>query len=351
MLSVEKERPVIDPLHRVTIDDVASRAGVHKATVSRALNARTRHQVNAETAARVAEAAEALGYVPNAMARGLRTSNSMTIGVIIPDLTNPFFPPIVRGIENFLQPRGYTALLANTDDSEVIERASLDSLLGRRVDGLVVASGSLYSSALTDAHEAGVFAVMLNRDAGSLPYPLVTGNDATGIAAAVTHLAELGHRRILHIAGPADFSTSGTRADAFRAACSSTKGVSGTVVEASALSVEAGNQTMDKVLTERRARPTAVIAGNDLVALGVLRSLRSHGLSCPGDVSVVGFNDIEFAQDSNPPLTTVHVPMLEMGTEAARILLEAIENRAQEPLTVRLPVSLIVRGSTGPAPA
>jgi LacI family transcriptional regulator len=342
---------VIDPQHRVTIDDVADRVGVHKATVSRALNARTRHQVNEKTAARIAEVAQELGYVPNAMARGLRTSSSMTIGVIIPDLTNPFFPPIIRGIENYLQPRGYTALLANTDDSDAIELAALDSLLGRRIDGLVVASGSLQNSTLADAHQAGVFAVMLNRDAGGIPYPLVTGNDATGIAAAVAHLADLGHRRIMHIAGPANFSTSGTRADAFLGACRSTKGVVGTVVEASALSVDAGYQSMDRVLTERGARPTAIIAGNDLVALGVLRSLRAHGLSCPADMSVVGFNDFEFAQDSNPPLTTVHVPMLEMGTEAARMLLEAIDSRSQEPVTVQLPVSLIVRGSTGPAPS
>lgn len=342
---------VIDPQHRVTIDDVADRVGVHKATVSRALNARTRHQVNEKTAARIAEVAQELGYVPNAMARGLRTSSSMTIGVIIPDLTNPFFPPIIRGIENYLQPRGYTALLANTDDSDAIELAALDSLLGRRIDGLVVASGSLQNSTLADAHQAGVFAVMLNRDAGGIPYPLVTGNDATGIAAAVAHLADLGHRRIMHIAGPANFSTSGTRADAFLSACRSTKGVVGTVVEASALSVDAGYQSMDRVLTERGARPTAIIAGNDLVALGVLRSLRAHGLSCPADMSVVGFNDIEFAQDSNPPLTTVHVPMLELGTEAARMLLEAIDSRSQEPVTVQLPVSLIVRGSTGPAPS
>lgn len=342
---------VIDPLRRITIDDVATHAGVHKATVSRALNARTRHQVNEKTVARVTAAAEELGYVPNAMARGLRTSNSMTVGVIIPDLTNPFFPPVIRGIENYLQPRGYTALLANTDDSEVIEQAALDSLLGRRVDGLVVASGSLQTSTLAAAHKAGVFVVMLNRDAGGIPYPLVTGNDATGIVAAVTHLAELGHRRIMHIAGPADFSTSGTRADAFLSACRATRGVAGAVIEAAALSVEAGTQTMDRVLTKRHARPTAIVAGNDLVALGVLRSLRSHGLSCPGDVSVVGFNDIEFAQDSNPPLTTVHVPMLAMGTEAARMLLEAIESRSQEPLIVRLPVSLIVRGSTGPVPS
>ncbi len=341
----------IDRTRRVTIDDVAARAGVHKATVSRALNAHTRRQVSEETVVRVEAAAAELGYVPNAMARGLRTSSSMTIGVIIPDLTNPFFPPIVRGIENFLQPRGYTALLANTDGSEAIERSALDSLLGRRVDGLIVASGSRHGTALAEAHEAGVLAVLLNRDAGETPYPLVTGSDASGIAAAVAHLAGLGHRRILHLAGPADFSTSQARVDAFQEACSATRGLTGTVIETWALSVEAGQQAMDRLLTERRPRPTAIVAGNDLVAFGALRSLRSHGLSCPGDLSIVGFNDVEFAQDSNPPLTTVHVPMQEMGAEAARLLLEAIERGSQEPVVLRLPVSLIVRGSTGPAPA
>jgi len=341
----------MDRQRRITIDDVAVRAGVHKATVSRALNLRTRHQVSGDTVSRVEAAAEELGYVPNAMARGLRTSNSMTIGVIIPDLTNPFFPPVVRGIENYLQPRGYTALLANTDGSDETEQLALDSLLGRRVDGLIVASGSRHGSALGQAHRAGVLAVMLNRDGGGVPYPVVTGSDATGVAAAVTHLVDLGHRRLLHIAGPEGFSTSETRTEAFRAACASAKGVTGTVLDASALSVEAGQQAMDRVLTARRARPTGIVAGNDLVALGVLRSLRAHGLSCPGDVSVVGFNDIEFAQDSNPPLTTVRVPMQEMGAEAARALLDAIEAKSQDATTVRLPVSLIVRGSTGPAPA
>lgn len=338
----------ITPSHRVTIDDVAVRAGVHKATVSRALNARTRAQVNTGTVARVEEAARSLGYVPNAIARGLRTSSSMTVGVIIPDLTNPLFPPLVRGIENHLQPRGYTALLANTESSETVERAALESLLGRRVDGLIVASGSRTASTLDEAYRAGVFAVMLNRDAGEVPYPLVAGDDRSGIAATIAHLAELGHRRILHIAGPRDFSTSRARAEAFRRACASTRGMSGTIVEAAALSVEEGRRCMDQVLAERRVRPTAVVSGNDLMAFGVLRSLRAHGLSCPEDVSVTGFNDIEFAEDSNPPLTTVRVPTQRMGAEGARLLLEAIETRHQEALTVQLPVSLIVRGSTAP---
>lgn len=337
---------------QTTIDDVAKLAGVHKATVSRALNAQTEHQVSVETVKRVKRAARQLGYVPNAMARGLRTSLSMTVGVIIPDLTNPFFPPIVRGIENYLQPRGYTALLANTDSHDAVEAAAFASLLERRVDGLIVASGRHGEQPLlAQAYASGVKAVMVNRDAGTVPYPLVAGNDPSGVAAAVNHLTELGHRDILHIAGPLNLSTSTVRANAFTAACRAVKGVKSKVIEASALSVDAGQRSMDRVLSDKGMRPTAVLAGNDLIALGVLRSLRAHGLRCPEDVSVIGFNDITFAQDFSPPLTTVRVPGLDMGTEAARLLLQSIESGVIEHLTVTLPLSLIVRSSTGPVGA
>lgn len=334
---------------RATIDDIARLAEVHKGTVSRALNPRTQSQVSAETIKKVKKAARQLGYVPNVMARGLRTSLSMTVGVIIPDLTNPFFPPIIRGIESYLQPRGYTALLANTDGVDAVEQSSVDSLLERRVDGLIVATGRHGDQpVLAQAHEAGVRVVMVNRDAGGLPFPLVTGNDSQGVLASVTHLYERGHRELLHLAGPLNLSTSIVRESAFRAACERLSDVHARVVETPALSVEAGQQTMDEVLSATGPRATAVVAGNDLIALGVMRSLRAHGLTCPDDMSVVGFNDITFAQDFSPPLTTVRVPTLEMGAEAARLLLQSIETGVQEPVTLTLPVSLVVRSSTGP---
>jgi LacI family transcriptional regulator len=334
---------------RTTIDDVAKLAMVHKATVSRALNVQTQHQVNQETIKRIKRAASELGYVPNVMARGLRTSLSMTVGVIIPDLTNPLFPPIIRGIENYLQPRGYTALLANTDGHDSIEIAAFESLIERRVDGFILATGRHGEQPLlAQAYENNVLAVMVNRESGSVPYPLVTGNDSSGIAAAVSHLVELGHRDILHMAGPLNLSTSLVRSESFTAACEPRKSVRGRVMEAGALSVEAGQRSMDLVLSAKAGRPTAVVAGNDLLALGVLRSLRAHGLRCPEDMSLVGFNDMPFAEDFSPPLTTVRVPMLEMGTESARLLLRNIEAGTQEPVTMMLPVSLIIRSSTGP---
>ena len=331
---------------RATIDDVAKLAHVHKATVSRALNARTEHHVGRETVLRVRAAAEQLGYVPNAMARGLRTANSMTIGVILPDLTNPLFPPMVRGIEDFLQPRGYTALLANTDDHEAVETSALRSLLARRVDGLIVASGHSNFAALAEAREAGVPVVLLNRDAGSLRFPLVTGDDANGIEEAVTHLAGLGHRDIVHIAGPVRLSTSTTRKAAFEAACAAVPGMRHRVLEVEALTIDAGYRAMDALLGSHETRPTAIIAGNDLIALGVLRSLRAHQLDCPRDVSVVGFNDMLFSADFTPPLTTVRVPTLQMGADAARMLLQIIETGQEPEEPLRLPVSLVIRNST-----
>jgi len=200
---------------RVTIADVASLAGVHPGTVSRALNTKTQDQVNLETARRVREAAKQLGYTANSIARGLRTSSSMTIGVIIPDLTNPIFPPIVRGIDSYLGPRGYSSVVVNTDGSDEAERQLFDSLIQRQVDGLIFATGHSGPSMAGEAYRLGIHAVMVNRDSRGVPYPAVVGDDAQGIRASLAHLAELGHRRIIHLAGPVGFSTSEIRARAF----------------------------------------------------------------------------------------------------------------------------------------
>ncbi|MFC9920035.1 LacI family DNA-binding transcriptional regulator [Agromyces binzhouensis] len=331
------------------MDDVAKLAEVHKATVSRALDPRTRDQVNADTVKRVKRAARQLGYVPNAMARGLRTSVSMTVGVIIPDLMNPIFPPMVRGIERVLQPRGYTALLANTDGHEDVEASVFESLLQRRVDGFVIATGRLEDQPmLRRAQESGVPAVMVNRESGAGFYPAVTGDQRGGVEAALRHLFGLGHRSIVHLAGPRTFSTTRARAEVFEALCAAEPGVTGSVVDAGALTAEAGAAAMERIIATGTC-PTAVFAGNDLVALGAVRALHAHDLRVPDDVSIIGFNDMPFAADFSPALTTVHVPLQEIGAEAARLLLTAIETGAQRPVSVSMPVELVVRASTAPA--
>jgi len=335
---------------RVTLAEVAQLAGVHPGTASRALNDKTEGQVNPATIKKVRRAAKQLGYTPNTVARGLRTSMSMTIGVIIPDLTNPIFPPIVRGIDSYLVPRGYSAFVVNTDGSDSTERTLFTSLMERQVDGFIVATGHSDHRLIAEAHSHGVHAVMVNRDADGVPYAAVTGDDSQGIMAAVEHLVQLGHRKILHLAGPSGFSTSRIRLDAFVAACKQHH-VTSEVVDSSGYTIDAGQTAMDAFLDHTPNAATAVVAGNDLLALGAYHSLRSHGLRCPADFSVVGFNDMQFANDFQPPLTTVRAPHFEMGVEAARLLLSEIASGTTNAIRVTLPVSLVVRGSTAPAPA
>jgi LacI family transcriptional regulator len=333
---------------RVTIADVARVAGVHAGTVSRALNQKTESQVNHETLQRVRQAAKQLGYSPNSIARGLRTNSSMTIGVIIPDLTNPIFPPIVRGIDSRLAPRGFSAVVVNTDGSDDAERLLFESLVQRQVDGLIFATGHSGHSIAGEAFDRGIKAVMVNRDSGGVPYPAVVGDDADGIRESLRHLAGLGHTRVVHLEGPPSFSTSRIRAEAFVAGCAQL-GIDGRIVPCFAYSVEAGQRAMDGILDSDSVRPTAVVAGNDLLALGVYHSLRLHGLKCPDDVSVVGFNDMPFAGDFQPAMTTVRTPHFEMGAESARLLLEQIDSAQRSALKITLPVELVVRASTGPA--
>ncbi|NYI40189.1 LacI family DNA-binding transcriptional regulator [Demequina lutea] len=334
--------------NRITLADVAKLAGVHPGTVSRALSGKTENQVNAATVRRVRRAAKQLGYMPNAMARGLRTRSSMTIGVIVPDLMNPIFPPMVRGIDSYLAPRGFSAFVVNTDGKDAAERTLFESLMERQVDGFIVATGHTDHVLMADALARGVLAVMVNREAHGVSFPSVTGDDARGIHEVVAHLSELGHRRILHLAGPRGFSTSEIRESAFQAACSQT-GAAGRVVPTSSYSIDAGQSALDVVLDQGVDGFTAVVAANDLLALGAYHSLRMHGLDCPGDISVVGFNDMPFAGDFLPPMTTVRSPHFEMGVEAARLLLEQIASGQSSAVSVKLPVALVVRGSSGPA--
>jgi LacI family transcriptional regulator len=333
---------------RPTMSDVARVAGVHKATASRALNPLTNGQVNPATARRVAAAARQLGYTPNATARSLRTSRTYTVGVLIPDLTNPLFPPVVRGIENVLFPRGYTALVANTDNDPDREAAHFEALLGRQADGFILATGRRHHPLLASAHERGVSAVLVNRGTDDAPYPLVTGDDPAGMTAVVDHLVALGHRRLVHLAGPATLSTGLRRAQAFRHAVAAHGVLGCRVVECAAYTADAGERATAALLAEAGERPTAVVGGNDLIALGALRAIRAAGLSCPEDVSLTGFNDMPFLDELRPALTSVRVPTHELGLEAARLLLEQIEGAPAVAKTISLPLRLVVRDSTAP---
>jgi LacI family transcriptional regulator len=330
---------------RVTLADVAKEAGVNVSTVSRCLNPATSKQVSVEMVKKVTAIAKRLDYTPNAVARGLRTKRSMTIGVILPDLTNPIFPPIVRGVDSVLASRGYSAFVVNTDNNQEYEEKLFNSLIDRQVDGFIIATGHSEMGRLAKYFKQGIKTVMVNREATEVATPCVIGDDAAGIHAAVAHLVDLGHKRVLHLSGPVMFSTSKIRAKAFQQSCRTLK-VSGEVIKSSAYSIDAGYQAMSKYLKEKGPTFTAVIAGNDLLALGVYHALRKNGLDCPNDISVIGFNNMPFAADFQPPMTTVSSPHFEMGAESARLLLDQIDGREISALKITLPVSLVVRSST-----
>ena len=205
-------------MQRVKLIDVASAAGVHPGTASRALNPATRDQVSRETSRRVVLAAQRLGYVPNTLARGLRTARSYVVGMVVPDITNPLFPPIVRGAEQLLSEAGYTLVLTDTDNDMGTERRQVEQLRARGADGFIIATARWQDPLLDELADSGLPAVLVNRNTSSHALPYVGGDERTGVGLAVEHLVGLGHRRIAYVAGPQDTSTGRERASAFRAA-------------------------------------------------------------------------------------------------------------------------------------
>lgn len=332
----------------VMLRDVARAAGVHPATASRALNEDTRWRVSEATAERVMEAAEQLGYLPNPIARGLATNRSFTIGALIPDFTNPLFPPIMRGIQDGLEAAGYTPLLVNTGNDPERELRGIRAMRARQVDGIISATARRDHSQLDEVLEAGLPVVLVNRWLPDLPVSSATADDALGQRLAVEHLLALGHRRIAYLAVPLAYSTGSERHDAFRDAMRGA-GIEvdrNLVMLGDSLTDEEGARLTSAMLDAGVESPTAVVAANDLLALGCLDVLSERGIECPGEISVTGFGDMPFAPRFQPPLTTVRIPQYELGAAAAELMLERLSEPEAELRHVRLEPELVVREST-----
>ncbi len=336
------------------MSDVARHAGVDVSTVSRALNDRTATMLRPETVERVLASVATLGYQPNAIARGLRTQRSQTVGMLVPDITNPFFPPIVRGLGDELVRHGYTLIISNTDNEPEREASDLAGLLSRQVDGMVIATSHV-GAAHTSERLAALPVVLVNRRDDDPTAPFVVPDDEVGVRAVVDHLVGLGHRSIGHLAGPQDTSTGRARLAAFQRAIEDA-GVDSAGVEATRIfDIDAGQAACTRLLDGAGAM-TAIVAANDLLAVGALRALRERGIAVPGGMSVVGYNDMPLVDLLDPPLTTVRVPQYEMGQTAARIMLTLLADRrddappdvATDARQVTLEPRLVVRGSTAP---
>jgi LacI family transcriptional regulator len=341
------------PAPSITLREVANHAGVHPATVSRALNPETQQMVSAGTLQRVLESARELNYRTNAIARSLRTQRSMTVGVVIPDITNPLFPRIVRGIDDALEEVGYTSLVAYTDgrDDRTLDR--FDMLRERGVDGMLVATARHSDSLLETLFASGLPLVQINRRNQQKAIPSVTPDDRGGTRAAVEYLVGLGHSRIAHVAPPQSHSTGRARIAGFRAAMrrAGLDVPPGYVRPGLAITLQEGTRLCASLI-EEHPEVTAIVAGNDLMALGCYDALGAAGRRCPEDMSVVGFNDMPFADRFDPPLTTIHFDHYAMGAAAVGVLLRRLRNEGPAPPVAHLELetTLVVRASTAAPP-
>jgi LacI family transcriptional regulator len=327
-----------------TIKQIADATGVHLSTVSRALDPKKRHLVAEDVAKRISAKAEALGYRRNRLAANLRRGRSDLIGVLLPDIANPVFAPILSGIAEALSAEGYAPIVADAGDASSQQISFVETLLSQRVDGLILATVLQDDELVGFCIQRGLPVILVNRSEARDRVSSVVSDDDMGMRLAVDHLAGLGHRRIAHVAGPLTTSTGALRRDGFERAMAG-HGLTSAVSEATAYSREAGAQAAADLLAASRDM-TAIVAANDLLALGVLDALKQRGLRCPEDISLVGHNDMPFMDIVSPPLTTVRIEHREMGRVAAKLLIDTIRDGAANVRHDVLRPELVVRGST-----
>lgn len=335
---------------RVTLKEIARASGVHISTVSRALDPNGRTSLTAEVVQRIRETAERMGYRPNRLAAGLRTQRTMTVGLMIPDITNTLFPPMVRGVEMVLEAAGYALFIVNTDGDVEREAKLVDVLLDRGVDGIIDAAVYRDDPRMRKVAAEGIPLVTINRSIENSGIPAVVNDDEGGVAAILRLLHGLGHRQIAHVAGPANLSTGARRRRAFidSATAIGLDLPENAIVTAKRFDEAEGRRCAEKLLDSGWPL-TAVLAANDRLALGVLDTLRSRGISCPEEISVTGFNDMPLLDRVPPGLTTARVSHYEVGRCGAEILVKMMtDDQAAIPSSTVFPVILVERGSVAP---
>jgi LacI family transcriptional regulator len=330
----------------VTLKQLAARAHVHPSTISRVANHDPGLRIAPLTRQRIEALLRETEYRPNGIARGLKLRQTLVLAVVIPDITNPFFAALFRGVEDGASPRGYNVLLCNTDGSPERQRSHLQSLHARQVDGVILASSFLKDPSVRLLRSLRIPYVLVNRYSDEAHDPFVGSDDVLGGRLATAHLAELGHRRIGHLAGKATVSTGMLRRRGYLATLTERGlGTDPRLVVESGYTEEGGARAAERLLA-LDDRPTAIFAVTDMTAVGAFGAARRMGLRIPQDVAIVGYNDIPLASRMVPALTTVHVPIHDFGSVAARLLLEQIESGEASQRRVIFNPQLIVRGST-----
>jgi len=329
-----------------TIREVAERAGVSTMTVSRVIN--NSGYISQEARARVEAAVVELGYVPNALARSLRFKRTQTLGLVLSDITNPFFTTIARGVEDVASRGGFNVIFCNTDESEDKQAEYLTVLVQKQVDGVLLVPARSCEGPVAYLRSRGVPVVVLDRRVPECETDDVRGDSEQGAADLTRLLLELGHRRIAILSGPPDVSTAADRVAGYQAALAAAGVASDpALIFHGRLRQEGGYQMTGQALA-LTPRPTAIFAANNFIAIGAYRALRDAGLAVPEDMALVAFDDLPPALVLEPFLTVAAQPAYEMGQRATELLLARLAGTAPADCQeIVLPVEIIVRRSSG----
>ncbi|MFD3376098.1 MULTISPECIES: LacI family DNA-binding transcriptional regulator [unclassified Streptomyces] len=326
-----------------SIKDVAAEAGVSVATVSRVLN--DHPSVSPAARATVLAAVETLGYRPNAVARSLRTDQTHTLGLVISDVLNPYFTELARSVEEEARALGYSVIIGNADERPELQDHHVRTLLDRRIDGLLVSPTDGSSPLMLDTARAGTPMVFVDRWIPGMDVPVVRADGRTAIHDLVTHLHTLGHRRLAIIAGPAATTTGSERVAAFREALQEYGlPLPDAYIGQGDFQAASGRRVTEEFL-DLPEPPEVVFAADNLMALGALDAIRARGMRVPDDIALAAFDDIAWFVHTDPPITAIAQPTPELGRAAVRALVDRIEGRP--PQSVTLPARLVVRQSCG----
>jgi len=333
----------------VTLKDVAEEASVSIATVSYVVND-TRY-VSPELTERVEEAMEKLGYQQNQIARGLKTEKTKTLGLVVSDITTPFFSTLVRGVEDTTIQNDHNLIIGNSDETQRKEDLYIDLLLGKKVDGLIIAPTKKQESKIEDISKTGTPLVFVDREIENISAPKILSENIQGAYKATTHLIKLGHERIGIVLGLKGVGTTKERLEGYKKALTENNiPINEELIVRGYSSIESGEEAVEKLLSLENP-PTAIFSTNNKVNLGSLKAIKKLELSCPGDISLMGFDDSDWASIFEPTLTTIAQDPYKIGMEATELLFRTIEAKAkgEEPVgaeITRVPTELILRSST-----
>jgi len=331
-------------MERTTIKDVAREVGVSINTVSRALNGKP--DVSSETRRLVLKTAQRLNYMPNKLARGLRSNKTGIIGVIVADIANPFFSAVVKGMGKAAKELGYSIILQDTSENYKNEEEAIQIMISEQVDGLLITPVQTEKRSIHMLQESGIPFVLVARYFDDADTDYVVADDVQGGYLATAHLIEKGHEKIAFINGPAYNSSAIERFQGYKKALEEHDiGLNESLIRNGALTMEDGYTYGKALLMDHDPQPTALFTFSDFVALGAMKAVREAGLRIPEDIAIVGYDDIDFAFCLESPLTTIRFPKREIGEEAISVLEKKIDGQKCHS-NLKIPVELVIRQSS-----